>query len=185
MAIAASAAVVFAILLAPVLLIRFRKRWVAAFNLAVTNRITSRFAARLPGFGILTHVGRKSGRVYRIPVNVFRVSEGFLIALTYGRDSEWVKNVVAAEKCQLETRGVLYELSAPTIVHDPTRCRFPFAVRLILFLIGERISCSFLSLLSKGRIAEERFRCDLARVAVADGDGRDIVEAVYRDDFVM
>jgi hypothetical protein len=96
MAIAASAAVVFAILLAPVLLIRFRKRWVAAFNLAVTNRITSRFAARLSGFGILTHVGRKSGRVYRIPVNVFRVSEGFLIALTYGRDSEWVKNVVAA-----------------------------------------------------------------------------------------
>jgi hypothetical protein len=50
-----------AILLAPILLIRFRKRWVAAFNLAVTNRITSRFADRLPGFGILTHVGRKSG----------------------------------------------------------------------------------------------------------------------------
>ena len=48
-----------AILLAPILLIRFRKRWVAAFNLAVTNRITSRFADRLPGFGILTHVGRK------------------------------------------------------------------------------------------------------------------------------
>jgi hypothetical protein len=70
---------------APVLLLRFRKRWVAAFNLAVTNRITSRFAARLPGFGILTHVGRKSGRVYRTPVNVFRVPEGFLIALTYGR----------------------------------------------------------------------------------------------------
>ena len=44
-----------AILLTPILLIRFRKRWVAAFNLAVTNRITSRFAAQLPGFGILTH----------------------------------------------------------------------------------------------------------------------------------
>jgi hypothetical protein len=59
------------ILLAPILLIRFRKRWVVAFNLAVTNRVTSRFADRLPGFGILTHVGRKSGRVYRTPVNVF------------------------------------------------------------------------------------------------------------------
>jgi ABC-type transport system involved in cytochrome bd biosynthesis fused ATPase/permease subunit len=54
-----------AMLLAPILLIRFRKRWVAAFNLAVTNRVTSRFADRLPGFGILTHVGRKSGKVYR------------------------------------------------------------------------------------------------------------------------
>jgi deazaflavin-dependent oxidoreductase (nitroreductase family) len=125
-----------AILLAPILLIRFRKRWVAAFNLAVTNRITSRFAARLPGFGILTHVGRKSGRLYQTPVNVFREPNGFLIALTYGRDSEWVKNVLAAGKCQLETRGVLYHLSSPTIVHDPTRRRFPLFVRMILRIIG-------------------------------------------------
>jgi len=53
-----------AVLLAGILLMRFRKRWLAAFNLAVTNRISSRFAPRLPGFGIVTHVGRKSGRVY-------------------------------------------------------------------------------------------------------------------------
>jgi deazaflavin-dependent oxidoreductase (nitroreductase family) len=125
-----------AILLVPILLIRFRKRWVAAFNLAVTNRITSRFAARLPGFGILTHIGRKSGRVYRTPVNVFRAPEGFLIALTYGRESKWVKNVLAAGGCELETRGVRYCLSAPTIVHDPTRRRFPLPVRIVLRLIG-------------------------------------------------
>ena len=128
--------IVLAMLAAPILLIRFRKRWVAAFNLAVTNRITSRFAARLPGFGILRHVGRKSGRVYRTPVNVFRTPEGFLIALTYGRESEWVRNVVSAGACQLETRGVQYQLSAPTIVHDPTRRRFPIPVRIVLRLIG-------------------------------------------------
>src|ERR1700722_14291178 len=116
-----------ALLLAPILLIRFRKRWVAAFNLAVTNRITSRFAARLPGFGILTHVGRKSGKVYRTPVNVFRAPEGFLIALTYGRESEWVKNVLAAGGCELETRGVSNKLNASAIMHDPTRRRFPFS----------------------------------------------------------
>jgi hypothetical protein len=93
------------ILLAPILLIRFRKGWVAAFNLTLTNRITSRFAARLPGFGIFTHVGRKSGKVDRTPVNVFRAPEGFLIALTYGRDSEWVKNVSAAEGASLRLAG--------------------------------------------------------------------------------
>jgi deazaflavin-dependent oxidoreductase (nitroreductase family) len=124
------------LLITPVLLIRFRKRWVAAFNLAVTNRITSRFANRLPGFGILTHVGRKSGRLYRTPVNVFRAPDGFLIALTYGRDSEWVRNVVSAGGCQLETRRVFYQLSAPTVVHDPTRRRFPLPVRMILGIIG-------------------------------------------------
>jgi deazaflavin-dependent oxidoreductase (nitroreductase family) len=122
--------------LVPILLIRFCKRWVAAFNLAVTNRITNRFADRLPGFGILTHVGRKSGRVYRTPVNVFRAQEGFLIALTYGRESEWVKNVLAAGGCELETRGVQCRLSTPTIVHDPTRRRFPRPVRIVLRLIG-------------------------------------------------
>jgi hypothetical protein len=114
MPIAASVILLLMILLAPILLIRFRKRWIAAFNLAVTNRITSRFAARLPGFGILTHVGRKSGRADRTPVNVFRTPEGFLIALTYGRESQWVRNVLAAGKCELETQGVRYRLSAPS-----------------------------------------------------------------------
>jgi len=135
MAIAVFASVV-AILLAGILLMRFRKRWLAAFNIAVTNRISSRFAPRLPGFGIVTHVGRKSGRVYRTPVNVFRAPNGFLIALTYGRESEWVKNVLEAGGCQLETRGVQYRLSSPAIVHDPTRRRFPLIVRTILRIIG-------------------------------------------------
>jgi deazaflavin-dependent oxidoreductase (nitroreductase family) len=70
------------------------------------QRIKSRFADRLPGFGIVTHVGRKSRKVYRTPVNVFRAPEGFLIALTCGRESEWVKNVLMAGGCELETRGV-------------------------------------------------------------------------------
>ena len=136
MIIAASVISLLAVLLAPILLIRSRKRWVAAFNRAITNRITSRFADRLPGFGILTHVGRESGKLYLTPVNVFRAPEGFLIALTYGRESEWVKNVLADGGCELETRGVLYQLSAPTIVHDPTRGRFPLLVRMILRIVG-------------------------------------------------
>jgi hypothetical protein len=87
MVIAASAISFFAILLALILLVRFCKKSLAAFHRAITNRIAIRFAARLPGFAIVTNVGRKSGRVYRTPVNVFRKPDGFLIALTYGRDS--------------------------------------------------------------------------------------------------
>jgi hypothetical protein len=69
-------------------------------------------------------------------VNVFRAPEGFLIALTYGQASEWVRNVVSAGGCKLETRGVQYQLSSPTIVHDPTRRRFPIPVRFVLRLVG-------------------------------------------------
>lgn len=125
-----------AVTLAPILLIRFRKRWVAAFNQAVTNRITGRFATRLPGFGMLTHVGRKSRRLYRTPVNVFGGPDEFLIALTYGQEAHWVQNVLAAGGCRLETRGVQYQLSAPVIVHDPARRRFPLVVGIILRIIG-------------------------------------------------
>ena len=128
--------VAFVVLLLPVLLIRLRKRWVAAFNLAVTNRITRPFAARLPGFGIVTHIGRKSGRVYRTPVNVFRTQKGVMIALTYGPGAHWVQNLLAAGGGRLEMRGTCYQVSAPSVVHDPTRRRFPFPVRIVLRIIG-------------------------------------------------
>jgi len=90
------AILVIAIAVSGILLMRFRKRWLAKINIVFTNRITSLFAGWLPGFGILTHVGRKSGKVYRTPVNVFRAPNGFVIALTYSSQCEWVKNVLAA-----------------------------------------------------------------------------------------
>jgi deazaflavin-dependent oxidoreductase (nitroreductase family) len=128
--------IVIAAVLLPILLIRFRKRWVAVFNLAITNRVTSPFASHLPGFGLLTHVGRKSGRLYRTPVNVFRTPDGFRIALTYGQEAHWAQNVLAAGGCRLETRGRSFQLSAPTVVRDPSRAKFPFPVRIILRIIG-------------------------------------------------
>jgi deazaflavin-dependent oxidoreductase (nitroreductase family) len=117
-------------------MMRFRKRWLAKFNIFVTNRITALFAGWLPGFGILTHIGRKSGKVYRTPINVFRVRNGFIIALTYGSESEWVKNVLAAGGCELKTRGKEYQLFAPKVVCDPSRQRFPIPVRPVLKLVG-------------------------------------------------
>jgi deazaflavin-dependent oxidoreductase (nitroreductase family) len=121
---------------AAILLMRFRKRWLAKFNIVVTNRITGLFAGWVPGFGILTHVGRNSGTFYRTPVNVFRAANGFIIALTYSSQCEWVKNVLAAGRCELKTRGKRYQLSSPTVMHDPSRWRFPIPVRIVLMLVG-------------------------------------------------
>jgi deazaflavin-dependent oxidoreductase (nitroreductase family) len=128
--------IITAIAASGALMMRFRKRWLAKINIAFTNRITGLFAGWLPGFGILTHVGRKSGTVYRTPVNVFRAPDRFLIALTYSSESEWVKNVLAAGGCELQTRGKTYQLSTPKVVHDPTRRRFPIPVRLVLRIVG-------------------------------------------------
>ena len=132
----AGAIIIVAIAATGVLMMRFRKRWLAKINIAVTNRITGLFAGWMPGFGILTHVGRKSGKVYKTPVNVFRASNGFIIALTYSSQSEWVKNVLAAGGCELKTRGEKYQLSSPKVVRDPTRRRFPIPMRVVLRIVG-------------------------------------------------
>ena len=131
-----AAIVIIAIAATGMLLMRFRKRWLAKINIAFTNRITGLFAGWLPGFGILTHVGRKSGKFYRTPINVFRASNNFITELTYSSQSEWVKNVLAAGGCELQNRGKKYQLSAPNVVHDPTRRRFPIPVRLVLRIVG-------------------------------------------------
>jgi len=96
------AIIIIAIAASGVLMMGFRKRSLAKINIAFTNRITGPFAGWLPGFGILTHVGRKSGKTYRRPINVFRKPDGFVIALTHSSQSEWVKNVLAAGGCELK-----------------------------------------------------------------------------------
>jgi len=146
------------VLLSPILLVRFRKRSLARFHRAITNPIVVRFASRLPGFAVIKHKGRQSGRLYSTPVNIFREADGFLIALTYGRDSGWVKNVLAAGSCQLETHSVQYQLRAPNIVHDPTRRRFPFLVRVVLRLIDAN---DFMQLSNSHRSADSESRVRL------------------------
>ena len=66
----------------------------ARFNRAVTNKVSIHLAGSLPGMGIVIHVGRRTRNVYRTPVIVFRTKDGFRIALTYGRASDWVKNAL-------------------------------------------------------------------------------------------
>lgn len=110
--------------------------WLARFNRHVTNRATRTFAARLPGFAIVTHVGRRSRTEYRTPVNVFRHDGIYAIALTYGANSEWVKNVVSAGICEIETRGMTIRLTQPHVVTDERRRSVPPPLRPLLRLMG-------------------------------------------------
>jgi hypothetical protein len=54
----------------------------ARFNKRVTNRLTRPLAPGCRAFGVVIHRGRKSGRVYETPVNVFRAGGGYVVALT-------------------------------------------------------------------------------------------------------
>lgn len=104
----------------------------ARFNKVATNRVLAPFAARLPGFAIVHHVGRRSGREYSNPVNLFRHGDRYAIALMYGADSQWVRNVQAAGGARVSTRGRTIELTDPELVHDSSRSYVPAAIRPIL-----------------------------------------------------
>jgi deazaflavin-dependent oxidoreductase (nitroreductase family) len=106
----------------------------ARFNLLVTNRVLGPLARRAPGFAIVSHVGRRSGRAYRTPVNLFRSGDRYVIALTYGADSQWVRNVLAAGAVDIETRGQRLHLVDPEVVHDAQRSLVPEPVRHVLRL---------------------------------------------------
>src|SRR6476620_2952349 len=105
-------------------------RWLAHFNVAFTNRLMLPVAGVLPWFGIVELIGRRSGRRYRTPVNVFRRRDRYLFALTYGPQSEWVHNVVAAGGCILVTRGRRTRLVGPRRFSDPRRRDMPWIVRI-------------------------------------------------------
>jgi deazaflavin-dependent oxidoreductase (nitroreductase family) len=94
---------------------------VGRWNKVGLNRITRHIAPWLPGFGVVVHRGRRSGRRYRTPVNVFPTADGYLFALTYGPDTDWVKNVLAAGCCELRTHGRTVRLVAPRLYHDERR----------------------------------------------------------------
>jgi deazaflavin-dependent oxidoreductase (nitroreductase family) len=110
-------------------------RSIARFDRSVTNRISGAVAGRMPGFGIVVHRGRRTGAVYRTPVNVFRRPGGFRIALTYGR-GDWVRNVLDAAEAKLLTRGRVRRIANPVIVRDRAHAGFPMPVRLALRAIG-------------------------------------------------
>jgi deazaflavin-dependent oxidoreductase (nitroreductase family) len=107
-------------------------RSLARFNRRVTNKVTSTFARRLPGFGIVNHRGRRSGRGYRTPVNMFRRLGGFAIPLTYGTHSEWTRNVLAAGAAEIDTRGRSRAVVNPRIERDEARAYVPRPIRPIL-----------------------------------------------------
>jgi deazaflavin-dependent oxidoreductase (nitroreductase family) len=108
---------------------------VARFNRRVTNRVTRHVAGWMPGFAIVIHVGRRSGRIYETPVNVFRDGSRYVFALTYGAESDWVRNVLAAGGCQIKTRRKTVELRDPQRFEDPSRRLVPRPARWILGLV--------------------------------------------------
>jgi deazaflavin-dependent oxidoreductase (nitroreductase family) len=104
------------------------------------NRLMIRIAGRRFGhFAVLTHRGRKTGKTYRIPIIAEPEDRGFVIALTYGRKTDWLANVFSAGGCSLRWKDREYLLTRPEYVDRETGLRaFPPLFRGGLRLLGIR-----------------------------------------------
>jgi deazaflavin-dependent oxidoreductase (nitroreductase family) len=84
-------------------------RGLARFNKRVVNRIQGVYAWVLPPWAVVLHQGRRSGRAYRTPVLAFRRDRTLIIALLYGDESEWLRNVRTGPR-KVIRGGRTYEL---------------------------------------------------------------------------
>ncbi|HSB86778.1 MAG TPA: hypothetical protein VLD86_10730 [Ilumatobacteraceae bacterium] len=92
-------------------------------------RATKPFALKSSGTpgayaSIVRHTGRATGRSYETPVQAVETNDGFVIALPYGPNTDWLKNVVAAGSATIVHDGNTYQLDRPEIL--PMSAAAPF-----------------------------------------------------------
>ncbi len=87
----------------------------------------------IPVWVVLKHRGRKSGNEYAVPLAVIPTETTFIIALPWGRGTDWVRNVLAAGRCTVRWKGADYECTEPRVVDtEAARAAARGLTRLIL-----------------------------------------------------
>jgi deazaflavin-dependent oxidoreductase (nitroreductase family) len=93
-------------------------QWVRRFDRRLLNPLVLLVAGRRHSadYAILRHVGRRSGRVYTTPVVAHSIPGGYLIALPYGSDTDWCRNVQVAGAGTLQRQGNSYVVGEPEVL---------------------------------------------------------------------
>ena len=125
-------------------------RGAARFNRRVTNRIQGLYAWLLPPWAVILHRGRRSGRHYRTPLFAFRRDRTLVIALLYGQESDWLRNLRAGAG-QVIRAGRTFTVRQPEIIDTsgagrllerlspPERAYCRLAEKLAILELGERL----------------------------------------------
>ncbi len=88
-------------------------------------------------FALLRHVGRRSGKTYEIPIMVWPIPDGFVIALTYGPDVDWLRNLQVAGQGSLRWHKQEYVFQKPEPIDAQTALlALPPLIQRILRLRG-------------------------------------------------
>jgi deazaflavin-dependent oxidoreductase (nitroreductase family) len=92
-------------------------RAITKANRRVLNHVMRPLSRWIPPLALLRHTGRTSGKRYETPIMVFLHDGGFVIALTYGPDTDWQRNLEAAGAAEVVYRGRTYAIAEPRRAH--------------------------------------------------------------------
>ena len=107
------------------------RRKMARLNKRFFNRIQGAWAPYLLPYAVVVHRGRRSGATYRTPVVACVQNGSLVIGLPYGADSDWVRNLLAADGGELIRRGDTYRLSSPKVVQSSDHSAVPAGARWV------------------------------------------------------
>jgi deazaflavin-dependent oxidoreductase (nitroreductase family) len=105
------------------------------------NPLMARLAGQrvAPGFAVVSHRGRRSGRVYATPVVVRPTADGFVIPLPFGERTDWYRNVRAAAEGMIRWNGADYRVVEPRLEEwASARPAFHGVARVAVPLLGIR-----------------------------------------------
>jgi deazaflavin-dependent oxidoreductase (nitroreductase family) len=91
------------------------------FNRSVTNPRQLQTAGEPGAYAsVIRHVGRRTGAPYQTPVVATPSNGDFLIALPYGTESDWLRNVIASRSATIVHEGSEYRVGQPEILPTAT-----------------------------------------------------------------
>lgn len=75
-------------------------------------------SAGTPGstVSVVRHLGRKTGRPYETPVQAVATEDGFVVALPYGLNTDWLKNVLAGGSAAITHDGITHRVDRPEVI---------------------------------------------------------------------
>jgi deazaflavin-dependent oxidoreductase (nitroreductase family) len=92
-------------------------RTIRRFNRAVVNPRMLKTAGTPGAYAcVIEHRGRRSGRTFRTPVVAEPTDDGFVIALVYGEDSDWLRNLLAAGSATITREGETCAVERPEVL---------------------------------------------------------------------
>ena len=110
--------------------------WLARFNKHVTNRVSGLIAPNVRPLATVIHRGRRSGAEYRTTIMCWVEQDAVTVALTYGPNVDWLKNLVAAGGGEMLYNGQSIEIGPPRIIDTAAGLRrLPALVASALRLI--------------------------------------------------